>query len=73
MQFSADVLGCNVLSTDETVFVVDTYNVNTGRDNQRDATDVGCIVRSNLVSLHTHLRVSCSLFPGRPGYVQHFL
>ena len=25
------------------------------------------------MSLHTHLRVSCSLFPGRPGYTQHFL
>ena len=73
VQFSADVLGCNVLSTDLTVFVVDTWNLEGSRFNQRDTTDVGCVVRSNLVSLHIHLRVSCSLFPGRPGCTHHFL
>ena len=51
-QFNADVLGCNVLSGDNTVVAVDTWNPN-ARANDLDNTQVGWAVRTGSMCPYT--------------------
>ena len=46
-QFSADVLGCNVFSGDNSVVAVDTWNRDGERFNVQDDTQVGCVIKTS--------------------------